>query len=253
MANPLKCSLYGLKIRDRNDSCLDTKTRQELIKVPSSEKCNGKELCLIKNAHIKNKYYLPKIPNDWVISDKNPNLTDNWLSNFDINHVLKQYEFVIPDYKFIGAFPIDFAHKTNGKCFIYQMCDFNNFILNNTNYTKYGIVFNTAKSFESGQHWISMFININNRKIYFFDSSGEKSPKQINAWIKSIPILSNFEFKINKLQHQFKKTECGVYSVLFIISLAFAKNTDTDKIWNLWQTQRLPDDCVYDFRKKLYR
>ena len=39
--------------------------------------------------------------------------------------------------------------------------------------------------------------------------------------------LSNFDIKFNNIQHQFKNSECGVYSINFIIRLANGESFDS--------------------------
>ena len=58
--------------------------------------------------------YAPDHPNTWE-----ENLTE-WLSNYDILNVLKQY-FI--DFKFIGPTPIDFASRENGTRIWPELCN----------------------------------------------------------------------------------------------------------------------------------
>jgi hypothetical protein len=99
--------------------------------------------------------------------------------------------------------------------------------------TKIGIVFNTDPHYKGGSHWISLFINIKKGTIFFFDSAGDKIPKQIMKLVEKIteqgkqlhpPI--NFHFDQNHpVEHQFGNTECGMYSLFFIIFMLQDKIT----------------------------
>ena len=56
---------------------------------------------------------------------------------------------------------------------------------------KIAIVFNKDNHDESGEHWISMYIDckgVNMRQpcIYFFDSVGEKEPEEITEFIEKV-------------------------------------------------------------------
>ena len=80
----------------------------------------------------------PSQPIEWV---KNPT---EWLSNFDIEKVLHQYE-LIPEYKykFLGVFPIDFATRNkNNECVISSKCKINIKELINEGYKCIGFITN---------------------------------------------------------------------------------------------------------------
>ena len=90
-----------------------------------------------------------------------------------------------------------------------------------------GIIFNTDPHFKSGSHWIALFIDINKKFIYFFDSAGDKEPKEVNKLIKNIkkqglelkqPIHFNTH-KNHPFKHQQGNSECGMYCLFFIIKL----------------------------------
>lgn len=139
-----------------------------------------------------------------------------WLSTMDINYVLKQYEHFDSTFKFLGAQPCDFLELINKK-------DINN-ILNDKNIKKIGIVLNWDTHNNRGSHWVSIFIDKNEKipTIEYFDSTGD-SPND-NKWIKKTlnylknsKTLKNSNLLINKMEHQKGNTECGVYSIYFII------------------------------------
>ena len=92
---------------------------------------------------------------------------------------------------------------------------------------KIGIIFNLDPHYKSGSHWVSLFIDIKKGKIFFFDSAGDKVPKQIKKLSDNIieqgkqlhpPIQFNFDENHPK-EHQFGDTECGIYSLFFIIHM----------------------------------
>ena len=49
--------------------------------------------------------------------------------------------------------------------------------------TKIGVIFNTHPHYKSGEHWISLFINVKKGEIFFFDSAGSRVPKKIEKFI----------------------------------------------------------------------
>ncbi len=146
-----------------------------------------------------------------------PNGRFEWLNTININEVMEQYEKKNPDFKFIGAVPIDFD-------------DFERFGIKNLNYnellkggkSKLGFVFNLDEHDQPGSHWVALYSNIQNGEIYFFDSYGTKPEKRIRALMRR---LANFckmgggkKIKVdyNKTRHQYENSECGVYSINFI-------------------------------------
>lgn len=251
--NKNKCSLLGLKIRDNNNTCISKTIRRKLknnLKCKSIKNKSKKELCLIETNSIKNKYYLPKRPKQWTKKIDNKS-TKNWLSNIDIREIMTQFEDVYTNFNFVGSSPIDFSTKINGVCVCNKLCNFQNYVDKHPSIKEYGIIFNTSKHNSAGEHWISMFIDINTKTIYFSDSSGEEPPKEIYEWINTTPMFVDYKFNYNRFEHQKKNTECGMYSILFISSFINKKNKK--HIFNTWNSKRLKDEVVFNFRKKLFR
>ena len=75
-----------------------------------------------------------------------------------------------------------------------------------------------------------MFIDINKKFIYFFDSVGDLPPKEIYKFVDNVVnqgLKLNMEFKFlmnHPVEHQFKNTECGMYSLYFIIKMIEGAN-----------------------------
>lgn len=171
-----------------------------------------------------------------------------WLNTYDIDYVMQQYEKAHHDFLYIGTKPCDFYTFTN--------LNYNNIC--NTN--KVGIIFNLDKSDQPGSHWTSLFIDNTNRNVYYFDSTGANPNKYIRHFIKNYPkeyithcnnvvhsTLSTklvFTIYINKKVHQKENTECGVYSIYFLIK----KIKTEDPINN----KRITDKNMRDFRKYIF-
>ena len=95
------------------------------------------------------------------------------------------------------------------------------------------MVINLDTSDGNGTHWVSLYINLKKRQLYFFDSYGKKPMKSIFNFMNRIyneftnrnldynVVHTNKKFKVryNTIQHQRKNSECGVYSMNFIIRL----------------------------------
>lgn len=141
-----------------------------------------------------------------------------WLSTTDIARVLKQYQFKYENFVSFGPVPIDFAQ------FSPEISQINVHQLYRKGVRKIGIVFNTDPHDKPGQHWISMFIDLDDPEIAFFDSFGKCPPHQaIQELISYISNQSppkrgsnNWKVKCNTVRHQYANTECGVYCIYFI-------------------------------------
>ena len=173
----------------------------------------------IRDPSIRNKIneylFAPYQPKEWK---KNHN---TWLSNYDILNVLKQYELSNKKFKLIGPTPIDFDSRPNdmnGQCVWEDLCEFSleNFMKKHNNKTKIGIVFNLDKHYESGSHWVSIFVDIPEKIIFYFDSAASPIPEEIHILVKrlqkqSLQLDKPFRFKYytnGNLRHQNGNTEC---------------------------------------------
>ena len=96
-----------------------------------------------------------------------------------------------------------------------------------------------------------MFININKKKIFFFDSTGDKPAAQIIALVERIKEQGvnlnpkiNFKFDSNEgVEHQYGNTECGIYSLYFIVHMLEDKMTE-----HYLKTHILKDEYMNKFR-----
>jgi hypothetical protein len=210
-----------------------------------------KESCWLKqnfastgvDKEMLNYTFAPKRPDDW---EKNPN---EWLNSIDIENVMKQYEKEFPYFDFIGAAPIDFdSPKMYGECVWEELCHFDLNISIRNGKHKVGFVFNTDPHYLSGSHWISMFVDIKQKYIFFFDSTGNPPPKEVKRLIKTIKeqgkaIGIDFRYIENNKHHQKKPTECGVYALFMVINLLRNKMKPEDFIMDTF-----PDEEMQKFR-----
>ena len=191
-----------------------------------------------------------------------PNKKLDWLSTTNINDVVEQYERKYKHFVFLGAVPYDFQELrelsvgemnfdelVNGK----MNEDFNK----NEKTKEFGMVINLDPHDKPGSHWVSLYANFDKNQIYFFDSFAKKPRNKIKKFInkitkymyntkynkqmsvnsvlknlkdnvktEEISNLGNFDIRYNKVQHQFKNTECGVYSINFIVRLVGGETFD---------------------------
>ncbi len=216
------------------DDKIKTNSPREIWKSLKSKMSNvcDIETCWLKQKFIKenvdsnilNYTFAPQSPASW-----NDNPTE-WLSTTDIMKVMKQYEKYFKCFSFLGPSPIDFdTQKAFGECVWDELCNFKltDYIQDNKN--KIGIIFNTDKHYNSGEHWVAMFINIKKKLIVYFDSYGDHNgrnpvPKEVMRLVHRIIRQGNqigisFEFIYNKLRHQYSDSECGMYSIYFIVEM----------------------------------
>lgn len=249
-----------IKLRDywnarHPDSKITTNSPKEIhskITEYMKDICNN-EACWLKQKSVFGKLesdlsdsFAPESPEEWK---KNPN---EWLSSTDIMKVMKQYEKAYNCFDFIGPSPIDFdTRQLYGECVWEELCNFNLKKLINKGKTKIGMIFNTDPHNKPGQHWISMFINVKKGKIFFFDSTGDRAPKQIKVLINRIKeqgndIVPPIDFKVDSnegVEHQYGNTECGIYSIFFIVHMLEDKMTE-----HYLKTHILKDEYMQEFR-----
>ena len=162
-----------------------------------------------------------------VFRPEGPQGKFDWLSTLDINNVLFQYENKYPDFKFLGAVPMDF----NDLDYLpFKNIDFDDFYKNNI--YRLGVIFNLDESYKSGSHWVSLFIDLKKGQIYYSDSYGIRPENRVVNFMNKIENylkkkgIYNIDIKHNKTQHQQGNSECGVYSINFILRLLKGKTFD---------------------------
>jgi hypothetical protein len=220
-----------------------TKSKKSLwnnIKNYFQNKCNN-EWCWIqqqvvkkiKDEQILNNTFRPMMPKEWLENNR------EWLSTIDIENVMLQYQQKHKDFIFLGPVPIDFdANHQLGGCVVDELCKLDIKKLYKKNITKLGIVFNLDKHNEPGSHWVSLYSDFKKKHIFYYDSYAvgpktevkilmDRIENQLNTINKNKKSIKEY----NRVRHQYKDSECGVYSMMFIINMLennnFAKNTNT--------------------------
>ena len=192
---------------------------------------------------LKNRFRPPR-PTKW---NQKP---DEWLDTNNIENVMEQYEKAHNDFVFIGAVPLDFNLKTNtGRCMVDDLCKINIELLQKKGIKKIGIVFNLDYHDEPGSHWTAMFIDSNRKGIYYFDSYGQEPEKEILVLIEKLKnqykkINIKMKEQINNIRHQYKNSECGVYSLHFLITMLTKKTRFRTFCNNI-----IEDDEILKYRK----
>jgi hypothetical protein len=191
----------------------------------------GEEHCLLDKAPIdentkkqlRKQYLRPRRPKAW---DSDP---DMWLDNYNILHVMNQYQEAYPWFKFLGVFPIDFSapdpYKQDGgpKCLYKETCDLNL----KDEYAKgtrgIGMIFNLDPHFKGGSHWVALYIDLHNIQkpfVGYFDSYGYKVPPLIARLMRSFKLqINTCKLGYNARKFQYGDSECGMFSMYFIVCM----------------------------------
>jgi hypothetical protein len=212
------------------------------------ESCWLKHKCIGDNVdkEVLDFTFAPDQPEEWV---KKPN---EWLSSIEITQVMKQYEHAYKCFEFLGPSPIDFdTHKLYGECVWEELCKFSLVDTIKRGKKKVGIIFNIDPHYKDGSHWVAMFINITKKKIYYFDSYGEKIEPKIKKFVKkveeqSLKLGEKYEFSSNEIRHQYTQSECGMYSLYFIVKLLEGQT------YNSLVNKKIPDKKMRYLRKKWF-
>ncbi len=158
-----------------------------------------------------------------VFRPEGPQGKFEWLSTLDINNVLAQYEERYPDFKFLGAVPIDFDDLDY---LPFKKLSFDD--LTKSGINRIGAIFNLDEHYKSGSHWVSLFSDLKKGQVYFSDSCGSAVPKRVVTFMNRIVKYLeekgiDTDVKHNRTRHQRGNSECGVYSINFILRLLKGK------------------------------
>jgi hypothetical protein len=197
---------------------------------------------------------------------KGPSKKYEWLSTSHINDVIDQYQSVNSNFIFLGAVPLDFEDlpvlgisqlnfanlESKGKTKIGLVINLDEHWKDGSHWV--GLFSDLEKNqiyyFDSlGKKPLKRtrkFINKIAKYMYFkkygqnlpindilqklknINKIGGKNTKHIDSthYIKNL-LDGNFDIRYNHIQHQFDNSECGVYSINFIIRLVSGESFDT--------------------------
>ena len=200
-----------------------------------------------KDAEYFRKHFRPHMPKE-IIDDYT-----KWISNYDIEAVLKQHHEETPGVYSYGAVPIDFK-----KCSVSSdLCKISLKKHIDNQEHKLAMVFNTDDSSGSGKHWFAMYVdmlgkNLNSQPgIYFFDSFGGRPMSEIKELFTTLQTQGkelNKEFIVTVNDKSFQKNDfsCGFYCMHFLEHMinehSFAKYVNSG----------LSDERMIEYRKHCY-
>lgn len=164
----------------------------------------------------------------------------DWLSTTDIEDVMRQYEQKYkPYFKFIDCVPSD-HYKLHPREFPSKTI---------LSHQTSAIVFNLDPSHKPGSHWVTVFFHNDihgNLTVEYFDSTGSKPNRNIKDFLRH-PFFRNATYIQNTKKHQRGNSECGVYSLWYILQRL--KGRTMDEI----NQERVSDKEMNEFRSTLFR
>lgn len=221
-------------------ACLPKEIHKSLIEKNKSGLCKSdEEHCLLDKAtgisiaekeRLRKTYLRPRYPNSW---ESDP---DDWLDNFNIQDVMKQYEETYPSFKFLGVLPIDFLVQNpritdRKQCLYPDLCNINLQNFYSRGIRSFSIIFNLDPHYKGGSHWVALYCDINglnnknknSKKIpwcAYFDSYGMETPRNIAIFMRSLCSQDKrMKLMYNARRFQYGNSECGMYSMYFIICM----------------------------------
>jgi hypothetical protein len=242
----------------RVDAVLDA-LQQRLKTTCVKEDCWLELLPYQQRKYISEHIFAPNQPKEWL---NNPS---EWLSNFDILGVLRQYEMAFPTFEFLGPSPMDFDKKlSKAGCVWDEICHFQLSKYMKKGTKKIGMSFNLDDHDEAGSHWVSLYIDIPNKLIFYLDSALNSTPPEIEVLVERIREQAEklgwgkMDYQKNTVQHQFSNTECGMYSLFFFVTLITEKwggvgaSMTIPTCLRRFLSQRIPDKMVAQFRNRYF-
>jgi len=190
---------------------------------------------------MKESTFRPEMPVEWV---KNKY---EWLSTTDIQEVMVQYQKQYENFRFFGPVPVDCP-----KDIYCELTDLDIKGLKSKGVDYIGVIFNLDRHDQSGSHWVALYINIPKSLITYYDSTASEPPEDIKYFINMVGIKLNKLngkniYEYNKKRHQYGGSECGMYSMNFIIESLKGKTIKD------FENKVITDREVNILRNYLYR
>jgi len=229
---------------------------------------SGEEVCWVdqlnvdKDPVVKN-LLRPETPREWV---KKPH---TWLTNFNIEEAMKQYQSANPSFKFLGVYPVDFqSTEYTGQCLYRETCAVDFKKLNGEGIKYIGMVINLDKQNESGSHWVALFTCIDPTQscfgTYFYDSYAGMPPKEVQSFMNELEVSGNlyaksvgrrrkFKNLYNTIRHQYGGSECGMFSMVYLVRwISFLDKRKQVTLHDVVKA-KMTDQDVYQLRQLFFR
>lgn len=218
------------------------------LRLQNQYKC-ATEYCAIQelaDTHTKEstaEFFRPPKPESWVANPL------EWHDSITLTNVMKQYEDAIPSFDFIGPTPIDFDSQRPGAwgtCVLDELCKLDLAEAKTSGKKSIGIIFNLDPHDKPGSHWVCAYIDLERMVVYYYDSYGYEPCREIRKLLRRCRDQGCKHIIWNDIRHQRKKSECGTFCMIVIISLLSGR-TFADICHN-----PIDDDVVNAYRDILY-
>ena len=240
---------YNKSNKDKIQISDDKSSLVNSLEKKLNDKCN-EQTCWLRLDFVK-AMEDPEILEN-TFRPEGPQKRYEWLSTTDINDVVAQYQAKHKDFLFLGAVPADFEELP-----ILGISNIDFAELEKEGKLKIGMVINLDEHNKGGSHWVGLFTDLEKGEIYYFDSFGKKPYKKTRKFInkivkyiykkkfnnslkindviekfkggsddKVVKNISNLDIRYNTKQHQFNNSECGVYSINFVVRLVGGETFD---------------------------
>ena len=182
-----------------------------------------------------------------------PNGKNEWLNNIQIKEYLDMLERTDSSFKCVDVLAMDFEKiKSQGL----QKADYKKYI--DSGRYQLGFVFNLDNHDEPGSHWVALYANLKNNIIVYYDSYGIIPEVRVRRLMRRLADfcaetnninISQVVTRYNKNRHQYKNSECGVYSIAFISNLIKKNGQNYDE----YCKTTIPDGDIELCRGKYFR
>lgn len=233
----------------------DEDVKPEVVVEILKKKLNcGTEKCILKHPD-----FIKAVDDNSIIVEsldrfkpRGPANTTALLSNLDIDNLLTKLTNIHSDHYHMDFQMIDFMGTDRLPPTALGRLNIVEDVIKK-GYKTFGVVMNTDIRTGGGIHWFALFCDFRKTPytIEYFNSSGSKPYKEIQAWIikteremaTNLPQYKTTPVILKGMVHQKdSETECGLYSIYYI--------------WNrlnnippeVFQARRIPDDDMIQFR-----
>lgn len=176
--------------------------------------------------------------------------TNALLNNFNIDAVTKGYELKSPTlfkkrFKALGFEMIDFAKNPRSALM--------NFPFDTKDWDCVGIVLNSDVSSGPGKHWFTLYVELGGPvlNIEYFNSSSRLPYEEIIEFYNYLKgKYPKLEVRLNtvvKQRIQESKTECGMFSIIYIIGRLEGKPPE------FFAKNNVTDDDMYRYRRIIFK
>lgn len=219
-----------LDIKDNNP--------KNIIKIAEQRtKCDSEKCVLSKSGLLDKK-------TDRLFNPDGPKNSTAWLSNTNIDQVLDRWCDKYP-----GQFYHINYHMRDYKKNNTELSKINWSDLAKKNYRGAFCALNTDYYAGSGEHWVAFYVDFIGHTVEYFDSAGQPPNQEFLELLTETTNALGSSYKyitVSDVQHQKGDTECGMYTLYYIIS-RINGHSYTD-----FTNQRIPDENMEKLRQYIF-